>query len=204
MTYDFSLDRKSTMVLSAGSVFLVLLVFFAGFLAGMSWRRESSLAVNLRTPATVAAAPPPKPASPKASTGEPAAAVPANPAPVAPAVPTGATPAAEAPPAASAATQAVAAQAASPAATSSVPAPEQNGVRLSVQVGSFLQKSNAEKLADQLKQSGYNPQIVLAGIGSKQWNVVRVGPYQDWDEAASIAAQLSRDQAAPAVIHPIR
>jgi cell division protein FtsN len=77
-------------------------------------------------------------------------------------------------------------------------------VRLSIQVGSFLQKSNAEKLAGQLKQSGYNPQIVLAGIGSKQWNIVRVGPYQDWEEATQIATLLSRDQATPAVIHPIR
>ena len=93
-------------------------------------------------------------------------------------------------------------QAAAPAAALPVSA-EQSGVRLTIQVGSFLEKANAEKLADRLKNSGYTPQISLASIGAQQWSIVRVGPYEDWDEANQIAAQLAREQL-QAVIRPIR
>lgn len=209
MTYDFSLDRKSTFILGAGSVVLILLIFCSGFLAGMSWRREPQMAVVRPNPVTVAAAAPPPAANPNGSAGPPkGAAAPVNTEPVAPASP--AVPPEPKPTAEAASAPAAAASTALPAAAAPViakappVAPEQSGVRLSIQVGSFLQKSNAEKLADQLKHSGYNPQIVLADIGTKQWNIVRVGPYQDWDEATQIAAQLSRDQAGRAVIRAIR
>jgi cell division protein FtsN len=207
MTYDFSLDRKSTFVLGAGSLVLVLLVFLAGFLAGMSWRREPQMAATHRSPATVAAALLPPLAGPKASTAAPNPAAPASSDPVSPIPSKQATEPQQQAPAVVAPAQAPApaTQAAANLATAALPsAPEQSGVRLAIQVGAFLQKSNAEKLADQLKHSGYNSQIVLAGVGSKQWNIVRVGPYQDWDEATQIAAQLSREQAGPAVIRPIR
>ena len=78
------------------------------------------------------------------------------------------------------------------------------GVQLAIQVGSFLDKGNAEKLAERLKEEGYAPQIVVGGHAPKQWNIVRVGPYRDWDEASEIAAVLSRDQPSPAVIRPMR
>jgi cell division protein FtsN len=78
------------------------------------------------------------------------------------------------------------------------------GVQLAVQVGAFLDKSNAEKLAERLKEEGYAPQIIVSGHSPRQWNIVRVGPYRDWDEASEIAAVLSRDQSTPAVIRPMR
>jgi len=201
MAYDFSLDRRSSLILAGGSAVLILLVFLAGFLAGMSWQYDDRIAAAHPAPVTVAAAS--LPVSRKADAEAPKPVAPPAPAaaePVSPAVPAPAAappkPAAVAPPPApAAATTAVAATPAPPAS---------NGVRLSIQVGSFLQKSNAEKLAEQLTHSGYKPQIVLAGIGAQQWNIVRIGPYQDWDEATQIAAQLSRDQAAPAVVRPIR
>jgi cell division protein FtsN len=75
---------------------------------------------------------------------------------------------------------------------------------LAVQVGAFLEKANADKLADRLKEEGYAAQIVLGGHAPKQWNFVRVGPYRDWEEASEIAAVLSRNQATPAVVRPMR
>ena len=198
MTYDFSLDRKSSWILGAGSVALVVLVFLCGFLVGMSWRRESQIAATRPGSVTVAGGSPPP--TPVASAGMPkGTATPASqetPAPAAPGPEKAAAEPSSPPPTPTFA----------PAAVTPAPpvAAEQSGVRLAIQVGSFLQKSNAEKLADQLKHSGYNPQIVLADIGARQWNVVRVGPYQDWDEATQVAAQLSRDQTGRAVIRAIR
>ena len=195
MNYDFSLDRKSTFILGAGSVFLVMLVFVAGFLAGMSWRTEPRTILasqRITAPAATAASPTPAQSAKGTTSGEP----PKPPAHALeePAIQPAPKPAEPEPAPPSAASAALA----------SSRAPEQTGVRLSIQVGSFLEKANAQKLVDQLKHSGYNPQIVLAGIAPRQWNIVRVGPYQDWDEASQIAALLSRDQANPAVIRPIR
>jgi cell division protein FtsN len=206
MSYDLSLDRKSTIILGGGSALLVALVFLAGFLAGVTWRRDAEIAAMRHAPATlaVAAAPPSPPPAAKASTALPKSAKPAQADSVS-AAPTPAVAAAPAITASKLAAEAPIASAVTPANASAIPSsPELSGVRLSIQVGSFLQKSNAEKLAGQLKQSGYNPEIVLAGIGDKQWNVVRVGPYLDWDQATQIAALLSRENSAPAVIHPIR
>ena len=43
MAYDFSLDRKTTITLSASTLLLVVLVFAAGFLAGVNWGSERTL-----------------------------------------------------------------------------------------------------------------------------------------------------------------
>jgi cell division septation protein DedD len=77
-------------------------------------------------------------------------------------------------------------------------------VQLAVQVGAFLDKANAEKLVERLKEEGYQPQIVSAGHAPRSWSIVRVGPYHDWDQASEIAAVLTRDQASPAVVRPMR
>jgi cell division protein FtsN len=200
MNYDFSLDRKSTVVLSAGSVLLIVLVFVAGFLAGMSWRTEPrTIIASQRTTVAPASTTSPSAQSAKApasgdppKTGTTQAARPAE-EPATPPIPKPAEPDPVSVPVA-----------ATSAAVASARAPEQSGVRLSIQVGSFLERANAQKLADELTHLGYNPQIVIAGSGPKQWSIVRVGPYLDWDEATHIAALLSRDQTSPAVIRPIR
>jgi cell division septation protein DedD len=176
VTYDFSLDRKATFAVSAGSILLLILVFVAGILTGLTWRSSS-------TAEPVAAK---KPAAPAEKT------VAVNAAPPAAVAPTAA-PRAAAPAAAAASTPAVPAQ-----------APDTSGVQLVVQVGAFLEKENADKLVERLKEEGYSPQVVLAGQAPRQWSFVRVGPYHDWEEASEIAAVLSRDQTAPAVVRPLR
>lgn len=212
MAYDFSLDRKGVISLAAGSVALLLLVFFAGVLTGIGWQsdrdvmwanRQQAPAAHAIIPAKVAvpakketASPEPAAAPQAAASARPAAASPAPAEAKAGASPPPAAPSPASPvPATSAA-----APAAAPATASTPMTANSSGVELAVQVGAFLDKANAEKLAERLKEAGYASQIVLGGHAPRQWNIVRVGPYHDWDEASEIAALLSRDQATPAVI----
>jgi cell division septation protein DedD len=171
MPYDFSLDRKATITLSAGSVLLFVLVFVAGVLTGLTWRGPEQGIMAAQKPAvpvkpvlSIASAPP-QPAPAKAPT----------------------------PPAA---------QSAPAPAPSAVP--DAPGVLLAIQVGAFLDKSNADNLVERLKEAGYTPQIVLAGHPPRQWNFVRVGPYHDWSEASQIAAVISRNEDTEAVVRPMR
>jgi cell division protein FtsN len=193
MPYDFSLDRKATITLSAGSVLLLLLVFVAGVLTGLTWRSPEQeiiaaqkTAIPVKPVLSVASAPPP-PAPAKAPMPQAAQNVsPSTPAPQEMPSPAPATP-----------TTPAAAQAPSTA-------PEIPGVQLAIQVGAFLDKANADKLVERLKEAGYAPQVVLGGHPPRQWNFVRVGPYHDWDEASQIAAVISRNEDTEAVVRPMR
>jgi cell division protein FtsN len=215
MAYDFSLDRKAAVTLGIGSVLLLFLVFAAGVLTGVTWQNEQGLMAAKRPgvspPKVVAAA---TPSSPPPDNGNKANAAEKSPAQdgsgTAAAEPAAATAAASSPAPASPAAPEPDAKAATAAAPAS-PAPEPparvppySGVQLAVQVGAFLEKSNAERLAEELKAEGYAPQIIVGGHAPRQWNIVRIGPYRDWDEASEIAAVLSRNRSTPAVIRPIR
>jgi DedD protein len=204
MAYEFSLDRKATVTLSAGSLVLIILVFVAGILTGVTWQSNQDLIAFQKLPARVPKAsaviqPPAPQQSAPAAPPSPAATMAATPAPTPTPAASPDPPAAE--PAATA-TSAAAPQSTQAAASGTVPAVP--NLQLAVQVGAFLERANAEKLAAELKEEGYSPQIVQNGNASKQWNLVRVGPYQDWDEAAEIASVLSRDLPSPAVVQPMR
>lgn len=206
MAYEFSLDRKATLTLSASLIVLIVLVFVAGILTGVTWQSNQDLIAFKKLPAPVPKASAAiQPLAPQQSApAEPAspAAVAATPAPA----PTpAASPAPPEPPAAEPAATATSAAApqSSQVAESGTAAAVPN-LLLAVQVGAFLERANADKLAAQLKEEGYSPQIVQNGHAPKQWNFVRVGPYQDWDEAAGIASVLSRDLLTPAVVQPMR
>jgi cell division protein FtsN len=215
MAYDFSLDRKAAVTLGAGSVLLLFLMFAAGVLTGVTWQNEQQMIAARRPavslPKVVAAAAPGAPPRDKESKGRvPATASTQDASTTAGAEPEAATAAASAPaPPAPAASEpdAKATTTAAPAGTAAEPparVPAYSGTQLAVQVGAFLEKSNAEKLAEELKAEGYAPQIIVGGHAPRQWNIVRIGPYRDWDEASEIAAVLSRDRSTPAVIRPIR
>jgi cell division septation protein DedD len=218
MTYDFSLDRKTTVTLGAGSVVLLVLVFVAGLLTGLTWRSDQDQMASIKpaSPAAKAAEPSQAAAAAPKENSIPAAAAAAveSPVPAAPAAAPAESNAPAAPPAAPTADRSApvpappVAPAATPAAAPAVaPSPDAvtpGGVELAIQVGAFLDKSNADKLAERLKEQGYSSQIVLGGHAPKQWNFVRVGPYHDWEEASEIAAVISRDQATQAVVRPMR
>jgi cell division protein FtsN len=202
MAYEFSLDRKATATLSASLLVLIILVFVAGILTGVTWQSSQDRIALQKLPAPVPKAsaviqPPAPQQSAPAAPPSPAAAMAATPAPA----PTpAASPGLPEPPAAEPAAAATSAAApSSPQVSASVP-----NLQLAVQVGAFLERADAEKLAAELKEEGYSPQIVQNGHAPNQWNFVRVGPYQDWDEAAGIASVLSRDLPTPAVVRPMR
>jgi DedD protein len=203
MPYDFSLDRKATITLSAGSVLLLILVFVAGVLTGLTWRspaqeimaqqKPAILPTSMQRPAAPTGAPPPQavqPAAPSTPVPTSQSAMPSAPAPTA---------ASSAAPASAAG----AAAAAQPTAQASA-AVEAPSVQLSIQVGAFIDKANADKLVERLKEAGYAPQIVLGGHPPRRWNFVRVGPYHDWSEASQIAAVISRDEDTEAVVRPMK
>ena len=207
MAYEFSLDRKATVTLSAGSVVLIILVFVAGILTGVTWQSSQDLIAFKKLPAPVPKAsavmqPPAPQQSAPAAPPSPTLAMAATPGL---AQTSAASPGAPEPPAAEPAATATSAGAPqSPQAAASDTVPDVPNLQLAVQVGAFLERANADKLAAQLKEEGYSPQIVQDGQAPKQWNFVRVGPYRDWDEAAEIASVLSRDLPTPAVVLPMR
>jgi cell division protein FtsN len=207
MAYEFSLDRKATVTLSASSLVLIILVFVAGILTGVTWQSNQDLIAFKKLPAPVpkasaamqppaftqaASAAPPTPPAAVATTAAPAPTPSASP---------GAMPSAEPPepPVAEPAPTATSAAAPQSPQVAAVP-----NLLLAVQVGAFIERANADKLAAQLKEEGYSPQIVQGGQAPRQWNFVRVGPYYDWDEAAGIASVLSRDLPTPAQVRPMR
>jgi cell division septation protein DedD len=208
MPYDFSLDRKATVTLSAGSILLLVLVFVAGVLTGLTWRspeqeilaaqKAAAPAVSVKPVLSAASAPPPAPAKAAmpqvAQTAAPSPTMPQAAPTAAPSTPMQAMPS----------SPASATPAAQPAAQTPATAPETPGVQLAIQVGAFLDKANADKLVERLKEAGYTPQIVLGGQPPRQWNFVRVGPYHDWSEASEIASVISRNEDTEAVVRPMR
>src|SRR5215467_7918475 len=179
MALDFSLDRKSTVILSAGVTVILLLVFAAGVLTGISWRAEEDyLAAERQRKAAPVLKPVVIPAPARQEKPETAAAPPPDLAPTAP-QPQPAAPLVQAAVPAAEPAKPPTGAASSPA---DVPAPRLvpgNDVLLAVQVGAFLDKANAEKLVERLKEEGYQPQIVVTGHAPRSWSIVRVGPYHD-------------------------
>lgn len=64
-----------------------------------------------------------------------------------------------------------------------------------VQVGSFSNRSNADKITSQLKKKGYPTFIEQADINGNTVFRVRVGPETDKSKARQMLAQLDRDLA---------
>jgi len=201
MRYNFSLDGKSAITLVSATVFLLLLVFGAGLLTGIRIAAPPGtqvLAHATPQPAQTAHSPvtEPKPAA-KVESEPPQAAVaqkqeqPA--ASTTAAIPKAASPepAKEGPPGGGH--------------TEDTPVPANlNSPRLTVQVGSFLDKSNAERLAARLRDAGYSPQLIASERAGRLWHTVRVGPYSAWEDASQIADTLSRGEECKALVRPIR
>ena len=59
-----------------------------------------------------------------------------------------------------------------------------------VQLGSFSNQENAERLAADLRKQGFAAFLSQTGAGSSQLHRVRIGPQKDRDSAESVAGQL--------------
>jgi len=77
-------------------------------------------------------------------------------------------------------------------------------LRLSVQVASFLELVRAQRLTETLKQQGFGPiSISQSNVDQEAWHVVLLGPYQDWDSASQIVAELQRSYDLQPVIRTV-
>ena len=73
----------------------------------------------------------------------------------------------------------------------SIPAESSTGM-WAVQLGSFLNQENAERLAADLRKQGYAAFLSQLDTGSGALHRVRIGPQKDRDGAESVAAQLGK------------
>ncbi len=69
---------------------------------------------------------------------------------------------------------------------------EAQGDLFALQVGSFLDPKNARQLQADLKDRGYNTNVVTAlDAEQREWHVVRMGAYKTLESAARAAAEFS-------------
>lgn len=106
-------------------------------------------------------------------------------------------------PAAASDGDAVVVKEAAPAAADASAGTTANSV-FSVQVGAFLEATDAEKLAKELQNRGYTPNIFSGNDGElRQWYAVRIGVYADPKEAAEAASNFSKQEKMKAAVRPI-
>ena len=61
-----------------------------------------------------------------------------------------------------------------------------------VQLGSFSNKDNAERLADKLRRQGYAAFVSQVATANGTMHRVRIGPQKDRENAATMAARLAK------------
>ncbi len=73
-----------------------------------------------------------------------------------------------------------------------------------VQVGAFLDRINADILADDLKKRGYSPYVLSMWDSMKrQWHTVRLGDYNSEKEANKIAVDFSQKEQMEAAVRGV-
>lgn len=82
--------------------------------------------------------------------------------------------------------------------------PSAQKTAFTVQIGSFVVKRNASKLADDLKGKGYEMYILKTPDSKgRLWYVVQIGGYADWEEASQVASEFTKKEKIVAVVMPI-
>lgn len=64
---------------------------------------------------------------------------------------------------------------------------------LDIQVASFLEKTLAEKVRQDLQEKGYQTRLESASVGDRTWHRVIVGPYREAPEAERVRVSISGD-----------
>jgi len=208
MTYDFALDKKAVISLIAGSVAIAALLFVAGLIVGRQWLGTDSVAVAhaaeneraaLPTEPVLNEEPAAHPAAPKAKpelpTPKQAGEIPAEQsAPTAPVAVPGNVP----PP------QVVSEAETENADQSAVDTQPAEAEYVTVQVGVFLDDKEAGRLLQQMENKGYRPTFFSGrDAESRQWYAVRIGVYSDKKQAASAAANFTKQEKLKAVVRPV-
>ncbi len=79
-----------------------------------------------------------------------------------------------------------------------------SGMDFSVQVGAFLSRKNAEKLAERLRRKGYTVHLIrLNDVIHRPWYAVRLGNYPSRDAARKKADAFSEKEKMTAVVRPV-
>lgn len=79
-----------------------------------------------------------------------------------------------------------------PASAAAAPKPAPLPIRIAVQVGSFSLEDNARDVLERLRRFGYPAtSFSMTDERNREWHVVQVGPYADYDDASRIATELS-------------
>lgn len=208
MTYDFALDKKSVISLIAGSVAIAALLFVAGLIVGRQWLGTDSVTVAHAAENDHAALPT-EPvlneeaaAAPAAPRAKPTLPLPkhAGETPIEQSVPTApvAVPGNVAPP------QVVSEAAIENADQSAADIQLAESEYVTVQVGVFLDDKEAGRLLQQMENKGYRPTFFSGrDAESRQWYAVRIGVYSDKQQAASAAANFSKQEKLKAVVRPV-
>jgi DedD protein len=77
-----------------------------------------------------------------------------------------------------------------------------SGQAFAVQLGSFANRSNADKLVHQLKAQGFPIYVAAEGTGGAARYRVRVGPLSDRDAAERTLARLKARGIAASIVAP--
>lgn len=228
MSYDFSFDKKSLLLILGGSVAIGILLFFAGFIVG--WDRgkyaarltlkdeDTAKTVQKQPPAdnrsagaasVVAPAPQTKPAAaPSEENKAPAApdTKPEKPVSTAASASQLETPSpsgSQTKPAARAAPEKSSpSEPASSAGESADAAADQSS--FSLQLGAFQNENNALRLKNDMKSRGY-PVFVFNTLdaGGRVWHTVRIGRYSDMKKALEAATTFAEKEKIPVFVRPL-
>ncbi len=207
MTYDFALDKKAVISLIVGSVAIAALLFVAGLLVGRQWLGTDSVAVahaaeNERAALPIEPVLNDEAAAPAAPKAKPALPLPkqAGENPAAPAAPTApvAAPGNVPPP------QVISEAETENADQSTAGTQPAEPDYVTVQVGVFLDDKEAGRLLQQMESKGYRPTFFTGrDAESRQWYAVRIGVYSDKQQAASAAANFTKQEKLKAVVRPV-
>jgi cell division septation protein DedD len=196
MSYDFSFDKKTAVLMAIGCIVTGVLLFLAGFIVGIDRTSGQAEAAAKQPPASgVQIKPaaqdmgqPPLPPLQKPSpekrnqTSSPASAAEGS-----------QTPASQA--------KTESTQATADSKAKGDEAKEQSG--FSLQLGAFQAEDNALKLRDNMKSKGY-PVFLFRALDADGhvWHTVRMGHYPDMKRASQAAASFSSKEQISAWVRP--
>lgn len=208
MNYEFALDKKAVVSVIAGSILIGALLFLAGLIVGRQWSNAPSETASTNAEHDRSTLPTEpvlneEPATPNADapkTAKPKLPLPKDQAETAPQ----ANVAAAQPPAGNGEVKIIEEAATDDAAAAAEEQPQAEPDYVTVQVGVFLDEKDASKLLQQMERKGYAPTFFSGrDAEARQWYAVRIGVYSDKQQAASAAANLTKQEKLKAVVRPV-
>jgi len=227
MTYDFTLDKKAVFSVLAGWIIMAVLLFAAGLIVGTYWTSGGSSASaatagsTVTSPGSAQAALPKEPVlraeTPQLDVAAPSTAVGNAKSTAAPGQTSALTQqsdktleqtlnakTATAPPSDAAESKTQAAASEAPPASATGDKATDTSRAFTVQVGVFLEHNEANRLLKQMERKGYAPSFFAdRDAEDRQWYAVRIGSYSDKDQAASAAANFTRQEKIKATVRPL-